>query len=194
MNWRQQWQELRQQLRANLRLRIGLILVGALPLVYFALVLRDLAVDSAQQYRIAANRLASMKTQAEQNEWAEHQKAATILKTELEGRLWKSPTPTLARAAFQDWLNAQTAQSGIGNLLLVMEDSAAAPDSENAPDTARVAAKLNFTLSASTLNVFLQRLVDAQPHVAIETLSITKEPAPRVEMIVAIQVAQQKEP
>lgn len=194
MSLRQQWQEMRQQLRVNLRLRIGLALIGALPLVYFSLVLRDVAADSAQQYRIVANRLASMKIQAGQLEWAEHQKSAMILKTELEGRLWKSPTPTLARAAFQDWLNTQTAQSGIGNLLLVMEDSAAKPDMEEASDLVRVAAKLSFTLTASSLNVFLQRLVDAQPHVAIETLTITKEPAPRVEMIVSIQVAQENAP
>jgi len=193
MSWQQQWSELREQLRANFRLRLGVALIGMLPLVYAALVLRDAQEESDRQYQIAANHLMLLKTQSGQDEWLERQMSTAILKTELEGRLWKSPTPTLARAAFQDWLNTQTAQSGIGNLLLVMEDSSANQES-NESDLVRVAAKLNFTYTQTSMDGFLQRIVDAQPHVTIETLHITMQPAPRVEMIVAIYLAKENVP
>jgi hypothetical protein len=194
MSWRQQWLDFRQQLRINLRLRVGVVLVGILPLVYGALVLRDAQEESFRKFQIAANHLMLLKKQSGQNEWAERQKSTAILKAEMESRLWKSPTPTLARAAFQDWLNAQISQSGVSNVLLVMEGSTLNSDSEAESGLVRVAAKLNFMYTRASMNVFLQRLVDAQPHVAIETLNIAMEPAPRVEMIVAIYVAQEDAP
>jgi len=194
MNWQQQWLELRQQLRTNLRLRIGVVLVGMLPMVYGALVLSDAQEESDRQFQIAANHLRVLKKESGQTEWAERQKSTSILKAEMESRLWKSPTPTLARAAFQDWLNAQISQSGVSNLLLVMEDSTQSSDSGEATGLVRVAAKLNFMYTPASMNLFLQRLVDAKPHVAIEALNIAMQPAPHVEMIVAIHVAHEDTP
>ena len=176
------------EFRSSARLRLGVALIFAVIWSYAILLLHDAHSAAAAEYRSAAIKLSRLQAAAAQSDWHERLTTAKTLQAELEGRLWRSATIGLARAAFQDSLNQQMRQAGVTRPSVSM----ASADEENRGDGAsasaiddlwKVKAKLVFDFSPVSFNKLFVQLAE-QPHrVIVESLHITKEPIPRVEAV-----------
>jgi hypothetical protein len=193
--------DLLSQLRDNPRLRWGLALIVGMAWLYGALVLRDEVADAEQRHRSATQSISRLQTQLAQPEWVGRAVSARAMAVQLEGKLWQAPTPGLAQSAYQDWLAASFIKSGIGNpqiIVTVVEDAppaqSAAPAgalpvagdvpaaSSTPPDLWKIKAKLNFEFNAPTFIDLMARLENHEKQTVINTLTVRKEPVPRVEM------------
>ncbi len=191
-------ERLRAELKGNARLRIAVALVFAVLWLYLILAMRDALDRSAREYRSASIKLSRLQSVIAQGDWTERLNAAKTLQAQVEAALWRGDTLGLARASFQDWANQQMQQAAVARPVISM-----GPANEEAPgeqaraagldDLWKVTAKLTFDFNPESLNKLLLKVITHTQHVAIETLRITKEPIPRVE-IVATAYFQKSQP
>lgn len=173
------------EFKHNLRLRIGLALILAVIWLYLILVMRDALDDSTRMHRNASNRLSQLQSVMQQNDWNERLIAATTLQASLESELWPGDTLGLSRATFQDWLNQQMQSASISHPIISMAASETSDQavSPQADELWQVRAKVVFDFNPASLNQLLQQMMQYRHHVVIESLHITKEPVPRVEIM-----------
>lgn len=183
------------QLRDNPRLRWGIALIIGLFWLYAILVLRDSLQEQTQQQRAAAQSIARLQLQMTQTQWTARVTPAKMMAVQLEGRLWQAPTPGLAQAAFQDWLNANMAKAGISKSQIsvtVLEEAApntpaqgagastgASPPAGTPPDLWKLRAKLSLDFSAPTLMNFLSLIENNDKQIIVAALNVRKEPTPQ---------------
>ena len=182
------------QLRTNARLRWGLALIVGIGWLYGVLLLRDGLQEQTLRVRAATQSIARLNAQLAQPEWIGRAKDARILGAQLDGRLWLAATPGLAQAALQDWLSAtmvKSATTGPQVTVALVEDApsigttgAAPPEGTTAipTDLWKIKAKLNFDFNAATLLDLLARMENNDKQIVVSTLTVRKEPSPRVEM------------
>ncbi len=182
------------QLRVNARLRWGLALILGIGWLYGVLVLRDSLQEQTVRLRAATQAIARLNAQLAQPEWTSRAVAARALGVQLDGRLWQAATPGLAQAAFQDWLSStmvKSATTGPQVTVALVEDaapnlatSATPPEGAGAipPDLWKIKAKLTFDFNAATLLDLLARMENNDKQMVVGTLTVRKEPSPRVEM------------
>lgn len=187
---------LKQQLGTNSRLRLGLALIVGILWLYGVLELRDRLDAAASAYRAAAHKAARSQAAGNEKKWPERADQASILRSQLEGRLWRAATVGLAQASFQDWLNsaAQQAQLPRPSLSTSTEtpetsDSGAGDGALNPPsfpaDLIKVKAKLEFDFNPKTFNDFMLLTATHEKKIIVESLIIRTSPIPRVEMLLA---------
>lgn len=187
---------LKQQLGTNSRLRLGLALIAGIFWLYGVLELRDRLDAAASAYRAAAHKAARSEAAGSEKEWPERAEEASILRSQLEGRLWRAATVGLAQASFQDWLNsaAQQAQLPRPNLSTSTEipetsDTGTGDDTMQHPsfpaDLIKVKAKLEFDFNPKTFNDLMLLTATHDRKIIVESLIIRTSPVPRVEMLLA---------
>ncbi len=178
------------ELRNNRRLRLGIALIIGVLWVYAILLLRDAQVVAAGEYHNASIKLARLQAATQQGEWEERLNQAKTLQTEIESRLWRGATIGLARAAFQDFLSQQLQQAGMTRPSVSMGSADEGNRSDGVQsgitdDLWKVKAKLVFDFNPLSFNKFFVQLTNHPHHIVVESLHVTKEPAPRVEMMLA---------
>lgn len=190
---------LTQSLRDNPRLRWGVALIVGLFWLYGILLLQE-DLDERNRQRIAvAQTNARMQAQAAQPEWTTRHIPAKTLTVQLESQLWRAPTPGLAQAAFQDWLNTTLQQAGVAKLqvtVTVMQDGPGpSPRADSEPmgqpgpaatpeDLWKIRAKINFEAPHPMLLAALSRIETHEKKIVVSALNIRTEqpPVPRVEL------------
>lgn len=188
------------QLRDTPRLRWGVALIIGILWLYAILLLRDSLQDQTQQHRAAAQTLSRLRAQLAQPQWTARVTPAKTMAVQLEGRLWQAPTPGLAQAAFQDWLNASMVKAGINKpqiSVTVLEEAlpnaptqnlasgtstASSPPSSTPADLWKLKAKLSLDFSAPSLMNFLALIENHDKQIIVGTLNARKEPSPRVDL------------
>lgn len=180
------------ELRNNPRLRWGVALIIGIIWLYGILLLREALQEQEQQHRATAQTISRLRAQLAQPEWIARVAPARELAMQLEGRLWQAPTPGLAQAAFQDWLNAAVIKAGAthSQITVIVLDEAGAnvsnqnqnPDATTPSDLWKIKAKLSFDFTSATLLDFMGRIENHERQVIVGALNVRKEPAPRVEM------------
>lgn len=180
--------QLFSELKGNLRLRIGVALILAVLWLYLILVMRETLDDSRREFRNSSLKLGKLQSVMREGDWSERLTAAKTLQAELESGLWRGDTLGLARASFQDWLNQQIQIAAVPRPSISMGGrNEGTPGDETQPGDAEglwhVRAKLVFDFNPESLNKLLAQLASHPHHVAIESLHITKEPFPRVELL-----------
>jgi hypothetical protein len=183
------FENLTRQLRENDRLRWGVLLAIGILWLYFILLLNESLQEKTRQYRAAALSVHRLQAQLMQPEWQERAVAARTMAVQMEGRLWQAPTPGLAQAALQDWLNAASKKAGVSHaqiLVTIAEESPTAPtrpDTQGAPpDLWRINAKVNFDFTPGSLLAFLNEIEGHDKQVDIGMLNVRRQPVPRVEV------------
>jgi hypothetical protein len=188
------------QLRTNPRLRWGLALIVGIFWLYALLLMRDSLQEQTQQHRTTAQSVARLRAQLAQPEWTARVTPAKVMAVQLEGKLWQAPTPGLAQAAFQDWLNTTLMKAGVSKpqiTVTVLEDappnaptqskdastSATSGTAPRAPsDLWKIKAKLGFDAPAAVLMTFLNSIEDHEKQIIVGALNVRKEPTPHAEM------------
>ena len=183
------------QLRDNPRLRWGVALMVGILWLYAVLTLRETLEERELQHRAAAQSLVRLRAQLAQPEWTDRVAPVKTMAVQLEARLWQAPTSGLAQAAFQDWLNATMAKSGVTRPLItvtvideVVANAAGSPaqsqdpKTNTPPDLLKIKAKLGFDFSPATLMDFLNRIENHEKQVVVGALNVRKEPLSHVEM------------
>lgn len=194
-----------QSLRDNPRLRWGVALIVGLFWLYGVLLLQEDLDERSRQRRTAAQTNARLQAQSEQPEWTTRLAPAKALAVQLESQLWQAPTPGLAQAAFQDWLNASLQQLGVSKLqvtVTVLQDAPAAGPAASAPPTTgaepasppgpaatpedlwKIRAKLSFEAPQPVLLAALSRIETHDRKITVSALAVRTEqwPVPRIEM------------
>lgn len=180
------------ELRENPRLRWGVALIIGIFWLYGILLLRERLQEQEQQHRAAMQSISRLRAQLAQPEWAARVAPARDMAMQLEGRLWQAPTPGLAQAAFQDWLNAAMIKAGVTHpqiTVTVIDEAVANVPNQNQDlgkttpvDLWKIRAKLGFDFSSATLLDFMSRIENHEKQIIVDTLNARKEPTPRVEM------------
>lgn len=176
------------ELKSNVRLRIAIALVFAVLWLYLILIMRDSLDRSTREYRSVSIKLGKLQSVIQQGDWTERLNAAKTLQAEMESTLWRGDTLGLARASFQDWLNQQMQRAAVSRPIISMGTANEEAIGERArsadiDDLWKVRAKLVFDFNPESLNKLLRQMIANTHHVAIESLHITKEPIPRVELV-----------
>jgi hypothetical protein len=176
------------EFKSNARLRIAVALVFAVLWLYLILLMREALDNSAREYRGASVKLGKLQSVMKQGDWTERLNAAKTLQAEMESALWRGDTLGLARASFQDWLNQQMRRAAVSRPAISMGSGNEEATGEQAraagiDDLWKVSAKLVFDFNPESLNKLLGQMMVHTHHVAIESLRITKEPVPRVEIV-----------
>lgn len=169
-------------------MRIGVALILAVLWLYLILLMREALDDSTREYRSTLNKLHKLQLITQQGDWTERLNAAKTLRAGMESALWRGDTLGLAHASFQDWLNQQMQQAAVSRPTISMgtgnvEVTGEQAHSAGIDDLWQVRAKLMFDFSPGSLNKLLGQIMSHTHHVAIESLHITKEPIPRVEIV-----------
>lgn len=178
------------ELRDKPRLRWGVVLIIGIFWLYANLLLRETLQEQEQQHRAAAQSILRLRAQLAQPEWIARVMPAKNMVVQLEERLWQAPTAGLAQAAFQDWLNAATTQTGILRPQITVtatdEITANAPSQNEATNTPadllKISAKLRFEFNAQKLTEFMSMIESQKKQITVVMLNARKEPAPHVEM------------
>lgn len=180
------------QLRDTPRLRWGIALIVGTFGLYGILLLREALQEEDQQYRVAAQSISRLSAQLAQPEWVSRVVPAKTMAVQREAKLWQAPTPGLAQAAFQDWLNAAMVKAGVTHpqITVTVIDEAAvnAPNQSEGSDTTtpadlwKIKAKLGFDFSAATLMNFLDQIENNDKQIIVGAFNARKEPMPHVEM------------
>lgn len=177
--------------RSNPRLRWGLWAILGILWFYTILVLRDVLQDEQDKYHDIIQSVSRLNAQLAQPEWISRAVSAKTMAVQMESRLWQAPTSGLAQAAFQDWLRTTLAQIGLNQAMLTviaLDDTTSAGAVTASPvagvptDLWKVRATLSFEFNPENFTALMERIEFDEKLVSIETLSIRKEPAPRVDM------------
>lgn len=176
------------ELKSNARLRIGVALVFAVLWLYLIMLMRETMDGSAREYRRTSVKQAKLQSVMQQGDWTERLNAAKTLQAKMESALWRGDTLGLARASFQDWLNQQTQRAAVTRPVISMGTGIEEATGEQAnvaaiDDLWKIRAKLVFDFNPESLNKLLGQMSRHTHHVAIESLRVTKEPVPRVELV-----------
>ena len=176
------------EFKSNARLRIAVALVFAVLWLYLVLLMRETLDSSAREYRSSSIKLGKLQSVMQQGDWTERLNAAKTLQAEMESALWRGDTLGLARASFQDWLNQQMQRAAISRPAVSMGTGIEEAAGEQAraagiEDLWKVRAKLVFDFNSESLNKLLGQLMGNTHRIVIESLRITKEPVPRVEIV-----------
>lgn len=192
------------QLRTNPRLRMGLVLIIAIAWLYGVLTLRDEVKAQNQRFRASNLAIGRLQAQLAEPEWTSRAPAARALAVQLESKLWQAPTPGLAQAAYQDWVTITMVKAGITSpqvTVSVVEEAAgsnagAPADATATPDALadlwKLKAKLYFEFNPPALMDFLATMENNDRQTVVRTLTIRKEPTPRVEMELIAYFQKQK--
>jgi hypothetical protein len=164
--------------------------------IYLAISLREMAIAKTQQYIGLERQIAKTRQQASQEDWPKRLESIKLLQVELEGRLWQNSTQGLAQAAFQDWLTQATIRATLGRpavTMLPLDDRADSGDkASSAPNTAtqswKVRAKVEFDFTPPGLMNLLRQITMSPQQIVVESLTIRKEPVPRVDMLLVANV------
>lgn len=181
------------ELKNNARLRIGIALILAVLWLYFILLMRDALDNGAREYRGSSVTLGKLQSVVQEGDWAERLAAAKTLQAEMESALWRGDSSGLANASFQDWLNQQMQLAGVARPTVSVGAGSETEPSSGIEDLWHVRAKMTFDFNSDSLNKLLGQIGAHPQHVVIESLHVTKEPIPRVE-IMASAYFQQSEP
>lgn len=92
------------ELRANKRLQLGVALILLLLAGWVFLVLGDLRTTLLKELEAGHERLVKVKQLAGQRAWGERARDAEALAKALEAEIPTAPSPGLAQAEFQGWL------------------------------------------------------------------------------------------
>lgn len=180
--------QLLAELKASARLRMGVALVAAVVWLYAILLLQEARNDLALKYRGVASKTLRLQSVLREGDWTARLDSAKTLQAEMEGGLWRGDTVGLARASFQDWLNQEMQHASVTHPNLTMSaGNEVRPDSQSAKPEGelwKVGAKLVFDFNPDSLNKLLGQLAGNPHHVIVESLHVTKEPNPRVELMV----------
>ncbi len=174
------------EIKSNARLRIAIALVFAVLWFYLILMMRDALDRSAREYRSASVKLGRLHSVMQQGDWTERMNAAKTMQAEMESALWRGDTLGLARASFQDWLNQQVQRAAALRPVISMgtaNEEQTGVQAAGIDDLWKVNAKLVFDFNPESLNKLLAQMIGHTHHVVIESLHITKEPIPRVEIL-----------
>ncbi len=176
------------EFKNNARLRIAVAMVFAVLWLYLILMMREALDTSAREYRSASVKLGKLQSVMNQGDWTERLNAAKTLQAEMESALWRGDTLGLARASFQDWLNQQMQRAAASRPVISMSPGNEEATNEQAraagiDDLWKVSARLVFDFNPESLNKLLAQIMVHAHHVAIESMRITKEPVPRVEIV-----------
>lgn len=177
-----------QELRGNLRLRLGFALIVAIIWLYAILTLQEALQTKSQAFRASSHQLARLQAVMNEGDWTARLAEAQALQADMESKLWRGDTLGLARATLQDWLNQKLQQLAATHVTVTMLAPNEVRNEEQAADASlelwKVGAKLVFDFNPDTLNKLLAEL-EQGPHIlVVESLHITKEPIPRVELTV----------
>lgn len=179
------------QVRSNPKLRWGLWVIFGILWLYTILILRDVLQDKQDKYHGIIQSVSRLNAQLAQPEWISRAVSAKTMAVQMESRLWQAPTSGLAQAEFQDWLKTTLAQVGINQpvLAVIVLDgttsagaAAASPVISVPTDLWKVHATLSFEFNPENFIPLMNKIEFGEKLVSIETLSIRKEPAPRVDM------------
>lgn len=187
------------ELKSNARLRIGVALVFAVLWLFLILTMRDALDTSVREYRRASFKLGKLQSVMQQDDWTERLHAATTLQAAMESTLWRGDTLGLARASFQDWLNEQVRLAAVSRPVISIGsgNEEASGDQAHAAginDLWKVKANVVFDFNPEALYKLLGQMAKNTHHVAIESLRITKEPNPRVEMVASAYFQKSERP
>lgn len=171
------------ELKNSIRLRLGLALVVAVLWLNGVLSLRDALTEEARRTAQLAGQINRARQYAAQTEWPERAKQAQIAKVELEGRLWRSGTPGLAQAAFQDWLTQNLKRAEVGRPDVTMVPDAGGGKAGEGTDLWKIKAKLAFDFSPRSFESLMGQLVNHERQIVIEQLIVRRESLPRVEAV-----------
>lgn len=162
---------LSKELKANLRLRIGLWLILALLIGYFAILLNDYQIQLEQDYRKALERLQHLQTVAQQTQWAERTVQAKEIRSQLEASLWQASTKGLAQATFQQWLNTQLERNKVENAYTQVKPALEVSQQEN---LWVVSAQIDAKFSPRPLEQFLLTIARYPLLIVTEQLEIRR--------------------
>ncbi len=182
------FKQLLAELKASARLRMGVALVIAVVWLYAILSLQEFRDELIQKYRGVSSKTLRLQSVLREGDWIARLDSAKALQAEMEGSLWRGDTVGLARASFQDWLNQEMQHASVSHPNLTMSaGNEVRPDSQAAGPEGelwKVGAKLVFDFNPDNLNRLLGQLTGNPHRVIVESLHITKEPNPRVELTV----------
>lgn len=181
----QQLKRLQVEVRGNVRLRRGFWLLGGVLWLYGLLLLQDAADASEAALRQANERLARLEAQAADTAWPARRDEARAQLAELEKRLWYAGTLGLARAAFQDALNAHVQQAGLARAQVSVAAQEEKGKAAGAGELWKVSGRIVFDFHPKTAYPLLQRLEGSDKRIVVESLVVRGSPVPRAEMVVA---------
>lgn len=180
------------QLRDNHRLRWGVLLMLSLFWLYAIILIQETLQDTTQQYRAATQSVSRLREQLAQPDWLARVAPAQTMAVQMEGRLWQAPTPGLAQAAFQDWLNATLIKRKLtrSQLLVTVDDdntgtSSTQTDSQTGgalPPMWKITAKISFDFTPANLLEFMNEVEGHDKQIIISSLNVRRQPTARVEI------------
>jgi hypothetical protein len=180
------------QLRDNHRLRWGVLLMLGLFWLYAIILMQEAQQETTQQYRSTTQSVTRLREQLAQPDWLARVTPAQTMAVQMEGRLWQAPTPGLAQAAFQDWLNASlTKVKQTRSQLIVTVDgdntgpSSAQPDTQTGgalPPLWKITAKVSFDFTPANLLEFMNEIEGHDKQIIISSLNVRRQPTARVEI------------
>lgn len=154
----------RREWAGNPRLRLGVMVIGAILALYLALVLRDWSAALQQDYATASARLHKMQSLAGQEEWLARADSARQLREGLEAEIPDIATLGLAQAGAQTWLRDIT--TAFGSTVRVETQPAARVSEDD--DVWRVPVVLAGTLDPPKLLQLLQQIESHGTLVVVE--------------------------
>jgi len=175
------------ELKSNARLRVAVALVFAVLWLYLILSMREFMDTSAREHRSTSLKLGKLQSVMGQEDWIERLKTAKTLQAGMESALWRGDTLGLARASFQDWLSQQMKRAAVSRPAVSIATGIEEANSEQAratdiDDLWKIRAKLTFDFNPESLNKLLGQMMVHTQYVVVESLHVTKEPNPRVEI------------
>jgi hypothetical protein len=189
------------QIRANPRLRLGLWLILLILWVYGILLLDERRDADREEYARLDLKVRRAALDSEAQGWIPQAERLRVLRTNLESQVWQAPSPSLARATYQDWLNRMFSDGGATRLQLavtLVEDrppesadaatarsEGATPANRRPRDLWQVRGKASFDFTPQSLLKVLTLLSENDRRNVIEALVVRRDPVPRVELTVS---------
>lgn len=174
----------RSELRENQRLRLGLGLCVAIIWLYGVLLLQEHCDEQQKQYVALEKRMARLGTIAGQEEWSARLAEARNAQKDLSQKLWAERTQGLAQAAFQDWIQQASQQSGIFKPMVnvTVQDGPKGSGADVWGDLWKVNARMAFEFEPRSMSTFLEKLARSDKWIVVDALNIRTTPAPRAEV------------
>lgn len=196
------WGSLRQQWEDSVVLRLGSFAILGVCWLNFLWWQQDQGAARAKEIVGLEAEIARMRQLKSGPDWSVRAKDALSRVEALDSMAWPQPTPGLAQAAFQDWLNQAASKAGLtvrelrlmsgeGNATRAVNPPSAGASVPGAPTSSR--ARLVVDFKPQGLATLLQDMATSPQAIMVDRLQIrTWMQPPQVDLDVRIEARKAK--
>jgi G3E family GTPase len=150
---------------------------------YLLILMFEATEEQARRLATAEAQLARFLETAAEKGWEARRDHIATVRARLTARLWSAETEGQAQADFQELVSRTARESALGRpLIRIDRDPTQAPSQ----GLRTISASISADFSPETLEEFLHKLASNERSIVIRSLRVTRQPLPRMDMLLAI--------